>query len=120
MRLFSGLRIRSSRRTRARLCRCLSAVRAALSVGRSNGREGLPPRMVGMEWSTMHAGYNVGWKTLFYLPAVTPHQHGPRLPTSGPAPNLPPFSFLGSSRMESSHKGKGKAFAFFTCVVCIL
>ena len=34
--------------------------------------------------STMHAGYNVGWKTLFYLPPVTPHQHGPRLPTSGP------------------------------------
>ena len=49
MRLFSGLRIRSSHRTRARLCRCLSAVRAALSVGRFSGREGLPPRMVGME-----------------------------------------------------------------------
>ena len=64
--------------------------------------------------STMHAGYNVGWKTLFYLPAVTPHQHGPRLPTSGPAPNLPPFSFLGSSRMIHARQRRPLA-AFAAC-----
>ena len=49
MRLFSGLRIRSRCCTRARLCRCLRLSRAALVVGRRQGRVVLPPGIVGME-----------------------------------------------------------------------
>ena len=63
MRLFSGLRIRSSHRTRARLCRCLSLARAALCVSQHHGREGLPPRMVGMEWTAPDRWH--GTPTLF-------------------------------------------------------
>ena len=36
-------------RTRARLCRCLRLSRAALVVGRRQGRVVLPPGIVGME-----------------------------------------------------------------------
>ena len=49
--------------------------------------------------SLMHARYYMPPKAPPRVPTIPPHQHGPLLPSSGLAPNSPPFSFLGSSAM---------------------